>query len=113
MHSIQNNTNINFTANITGALQKELLKELRPDIGQKYLSRLSRRLERIPADVTIQDLEHTNKGTTFVRLNHSGDSKTFEVESNGNNLDVIEGLLEKDKSGTPKLSEFIYRLFGI
>ena len=122
MNNIQNycitnyqvgNNKVAFKANVSEPLKNELLNELKQNVGEKYLSRLIRKLENIPAEFTVQDVINTNKGTSFVRLNCNGESKAFEISSNGNKLDIIEGLLKKDKHGTSQLSEFAYRLFGV
>lgn len=106
------NNNITFKANIVKGLQEELVKELKPEFGPKYLSRLNRRLERIPEDVTIQDVFNKD-GASYVRLNKNCDSKVVQVDSEpGNKLDIVEGLLHKDRHGTTRLSEYAFRLFG-
>ena len=121
MNTIQNygttnfqvDNKLSFKANISEPLKKKLLNELNQNVGEKYLGRLTRRLKNIPAEFTVEDIINTNKGTSFVRLNYAGDSRTFEIFRNGNKLDIIEGLLKKDEHGTSQLSEFAYRLFGI
>mgnify|MGYP003571271906 CR=1 FL=1 len=122
MNSIQNygvtnyqtgRNNTAFKAKISEPLKQEILKELIPKARKRYSSRLDRRVEAIPGDFTIQGIVNRNDGTSVIRLNHASDSQTFELQTNGNKLDIIEGLLKKDKHGTPQISEFAYRLFSI
>ena len=109
----QLNNKLAFKANISEPLKNELLKGFKLNTGKKYSGRLTRRLEKIPVKFTVEDIDIANKGTSFVRLNYNGDIRTFEISGNGSKLDIIEGLLRKDKNGTSQLSEFAYRLFGI
>ena len=109
----QLNNKLAFKANISEPLKNELLKGFTLNTGKKYSGRLTRRLEKIPVKFTVEDIDIANKGTSLVRLNYNGDIRTFEISGNGSKLDIIEGLLRKDKNGTSQLSEFAYRLFGI
>lgn len=120
MNNIQNyvrnygacNNNVNFKAKLSPELEKKVLGELRPDFGKKYLARLNRRLEKLP-DVVIDDFISTTDGT-YIRLINGIESKTAKISSkNGANIDFVEGLMKKDKSGVSKLSEYAFRLFGI
>ena len=106
---------ISFTAHASESLKKELLKELKHGVGEKYLSRLTRRLEKVPGDFTVEDILLTNGDSSFVRLRHKGVSAVFELYSGTKSkLDVVEGLLEKDKTTkSTLLSNYAYRLFGI
>ena len=103
-----------FKADISDSLRTKLLGSLKKGARERYSSRLTRRLERIPADVTVQNIiKGTKKRPALVELLYNGKTEYFEVTGNGNKLDIMEGILRKKKKGTSQLSEAAHTLFGI
>jgi hypothetical protein len=105
--------NVNFKAKLAPELEKKISADLKPDFGQKYISRLKRRLEKFP-DVTIEDVLEKSDGT-YVRMAYNSNSQCALVSSSKlSAVDTIEALLsKKEQAGTADLASCIFRMFNI
>lgn len=106
--------NINFKASLSPNLKRRLIREITKegfDKELKYLDRLANNLKKIP-DGTIDIVK--KDGLNYVRVTRNAESRTMATGLEGaKNLDIIEGLLSKDKQGVSRLGEIFYRLFGV
>ena len=102
-----------FGAGIAPALKDKIAavakeRGLRPS----EIQRLWNRLDKVPADVTLQNIVPLENEMTFVRFMHKGDSATFQRSTEGDILDLFRSLIKKSKYGT-LLDEYANRIFGI
>ena len=121
MNSIQNYgmTNnyqrVNFKANTSKMLDMELCSELiKSGNNKKYLKNIYRRLSTVAPGVTVKSVSNEANGMRSVTLQHKSVEKSFEIPSkSGSKLDVMEGLLDRNKSGFSTLSDYAYKFFGV
>ncbi len=108
------NNQVAFGAGIAPALKDKIAavakeRGLRPS----EIQRLWNRLDKVPADVTLQNIVPLGNEMTFVRFMHKGYSTGFErFTGEGDILDLFRSLIRKGKDGT-LLDEYANRIFGI
>ena len=101
-----------FKANISEPLKKDLLKELNQDVGNIYLSRLTKKFSYIPMNVTVQDIINRG-GRSHVTLKYKNILRTYPLSSEGSKLEIVESLLKKPRREASLLSRISNLLFGI